>query len=148
MLGVMSAQQAQKEANDRNLDLVKVSPNAQPPVCKLLDYGKFKFDQAKKLKESKKNQVVVDLKEIRLSVAIDIGDINIKVKNAIKFLEKGDKVKVSVRMRGRQQAHPDIANKVLEDFYERVKDYCVVSKKPARAGRIFVMFLSPAKPKK
>lgn len=143
MLGVMSAMEAQKIADSRGLDLVKVSPNANPPVCKILDYGKFKFEQAKKEKEAKKNQKVIELKEIRLSVNIDVGDINVKVKNAIKFLENGDRLKVSVRMKGRQQAHPELAHKVLQDFMEMVKDLAVCDKRPAKEGRNVSMFLSP-----
>lgn len=143
MLGIMSSQEAQRCANEVNLDLVKISPNAKPPVCKILDYGKFKFETAKKEKEAKKNQKIVDLKEIRLSVTIDIGDINTKVKNATKFLKNGDRVRVSVRMKGRQQAHPELAVEVLKKFYERVKEYCSCEKKPAKEGRIVSMFLSP-----
>ncbi len=142
-LGTMSAYDAVRIAESKNLDLVKISPNAVPPVCKILDYGKFKFENSKKEKEAKKNQKIIELKEIRLSVSIDVGDVNTKAKNTIKFLENGDRVKVSVRMRGRQQAHPDIALKVLQDFFEMVKEHAVCDKKPAQEGRMVSMFLSP-----
>jgi translation initiation factor IF-3 len=144
MLGVMSAAEAQRVADQRNLDLVKISPNAVPPVCKVLDYGKFKFEIAKKEKEAKKNQKIVEIKEIRLTVGTDVGDINVKAKNTIKFLDSGDKVKVSVRMRGRQQAHPDIALEVLRDFFELVKEHAAYEKQPTQeGGRFATMFLSP-----
>ncbi|MGI6701541.1 MAG: translation initiation factor IF-3 [Christensenellales bacterium] len=143
MLGVMTAYEAQRIADQRELDLVKISPNANPPVCKILDYGKFKFEFTKKEKEAKKNQKIVELKEIRLSVGIDVGDINTKAKNTIKFLENGDRVKVTVRMRGRQQAHPEIAVEVLNDFYSQIKDWAVIDKKPSQEGRVVSMFLSP-----
>lgn len=143
MLGVMSVIEAQRLADSKTLDLVKISPNANPPVCKILDYGKFKFEASKKEKEAKKNQKIVELKEIRLSVNIDIGDINVKAKNAIKFLENGDRVKVMVRMKGRQQAHPELAVKVLQDFFEMIKSHAASEKQPAQEGRTVSMFLSP-----
>lgn len=143
MLGLMTPAEGRRQAEMNGLDLVKVSPNARPPVCKILDYGKFRFEIAKKEKEAKKNQKVVELKEIRLSVTIDVGDINVKLKNAIKFLENGDRVKVLVRMKGRQQAHPEIALDVLHNFYQKIKDYAVCDKRPAQEGRIVSMFLSP-----
>lgn len=143
MLGVMSAYDAQRLADSKGLDLVKISPNAIPPVCKVLDYGKFKFDVSKKEKEAKKNQKVVELKEIRLSVTIDVADVNTKAKNAIKFLDNGDRVKVIVKMRGRQQAHPELAVQVLNDFFDLIKEHAISEKKPAQEGKIVSMFLSP-----
>ena len=143
MLGDMSGAEAQRIADSKGLDLVKISPSAIPPVCKILDYGKFKFEVSKKEKEAKKNQKVVELKEIRLSVSIDVGDVNVKAKSAIKFLENGDRVKVIVKMRGRQQAHPELATQVLQDFLEMIKEYAVCEKKPAQEGKVISMFLSP-----
>ena len=112
-LGIMSAAQAQRIADEQGLDLVKISPQATPPVCKLMDYGKFRFEQGKREKEAKKNQHVVEIKEIRMSPGIDVGDFNTKLKNAQKFLADGNRVKVSVRFRGREMAHTDIGKDLL-----------------------------------
>ncbi len=145
MLGIMSAQQAQKLADEAGLDLVKVSPNANPPVCKILDYAKFKYEQAKKEKENKKNQTTIEIKEIRLSMTIDVGDIAVKTKQCIKFLEAGNKVKVSIRMKGRENARAYQGVKVMQDFYEGLEGKAILDKKPAVEGRTITMMLSPVK---
>ena len=144
-LGVMSAPEAQKIADDKELDLVKVSPNANPPVCKIMNYGKYVFEMAKREKEVKKNQKTIEVKEIRLSVTIDVGDINTKAKACQKFIKAGNKVKVSIRMRGRQMAHQNLAYDVLNNFYEQVKDCCIIEKKPLLEGRNIFMMLVPNK---
>ena len=115
-LGLMSSQEALRMAEEQGLDLVKISPNAVPPVCKLMDYGKFRFEQSKREKEARKNQHVVEIKEIRMSPGIDIGDFNTKLKNAQKFIADGNRVKVSVRFRGREMAHTDIGRDLLDRF--------------------------------
>ena len=132
-------------AYDKDLDLVKISPNAVPPVCKIMDYGKFKFEQLKKAKEAKKNQKVVELKEIWLSMTIDVGDLNVKAKQAQKFLAAGNKVKVSIRMRGRQNAHGDIGVDVMNRFYKILETEAVMEKKPMFEGRNILMILAPNK---
>ena len=144
MLGIMDARAAQKIANERGLDLVKVSPNAKPPVCKIIDYGKFKFEMVKKEKEIKKNQKIVTVKEVWLSATIDTGDLKVKAKSAEKFLKGGDKVKVSIRLKGRQMAHSDIAMRVMNDFYEILKDFSVMEKQPLQEGKNITMILSAA----
>ena len=142
-LGIMSAAQAQHIADEQGLDLVKISPQATPPVCKLMDYGKFRFEQGKREKEARKNQKIVELKEIRLSMTIDEGDIATKAKNAVKFLKDGDKVKVSLRMRGRQMAFVGNGIEVANSFYEKIKDYATIEKKPLAEGRFITMVLAP-----
>ena len=142
-LGIMSAAQAQHIADEQGLDLVKISPQAKPPVCKLMDYGKFRFEQGKREKEARKNQKIVELKEIRLSMTIDEGDIATKAKNAVKFLKDGDKVKVSLRMRGRQMAFVGNGIEVANSFYEKIKDYATIEKKPLAEGRFITMVLAP-----
>ena len=142
-LGIMSAAQAQRIADEQGLDLVKISPQATPPVCKLMDYGKFRFEQGKREKEARKNQKIVELKEIRLSMTIDEGDIATKAKNAVKFLKDGDKVKVSLRMRGRQMAFVGNGIEVANSFYEKIKDYATIEKKPLAEGRFITMVLAP-----
>ena len=132
-------------AYDKDLDLVKISPNAVPPVCKIMDYGKFKFEQLKKAKEAKKNQKVVELKEIWLSMTIDVGDLNVKAKQAQKFLATGNKVKVSIRMRGRQNAHGDIGVDVMNRFFKILETEAVMEKKPMFEGRNILMILAPNK---
>ena len=144
-LGIMSAAEAQRHADDAGMDLVKISPNAVPPVCKLMDYGKFKFEQAKRDKEAKKNQHVVEIKEIRMSPGIDVGDFNVKLKNAQKFLADGNRVKVSVRFRGREMAHTDIGKKLLDKFAEQCAGIANVDKGAKLEGRNMSMFLSPKK---
>ena len=142
-LGIMSAAQAQRIADEQGLDLVKISPQATPPVCKLMDYGKFRFEQGKREKEAKKNQHVVEIKEIRMSPGIDVGDFNTKLKNAQKFLADGNRVKVSVRFRGREMAHTDIGKALLVRFAEQCAEGATSDKAPKLEGRSMSIFLSP-----
>ena len=144
-LGIMSAAQAIALAEEADLDLVKISPNAVPPVCKIMNYGKFKFEQAKKEKENRKNQKVVELKEIYLSMTIDIGDLNVKAKKTMEMLGDGNKVKVSIRMRGRQQAHASMGVDVMKRFFDMLDGKAVMDKAPVTEGRNILMILSPAK---
>lgn len=146
-LGIMSAQQAQAMADERGLDLVKISPNATPPVCKLMDYGKFRFEQTKREKEARKNQRVVEIKEVRMSPGIDVNDFNVKLRNAQKFLGEGNRVKVTVRFRGREMAHTDIGQDLLLRFAEQCGESAVLDKAPNLEGRHMSIFLSP-KPQK
>ena len=141
-LGVMSAREAQKLAEDAGLDLVKIAPTAKPPVCKIVDYGKFRYEQARKEKEAKKKQKVIDVKEIRLSPNIDTNDLNTKVNAAKKFLTKGDKVKVTLRFRGREMAHMNSSKHILDDFAASLSDVAVVEKAPKVEGRSMTMFLT------
>ena len=141
-LGVMSAREAQARADEAGLDLVKISPTATPPVCKLMDYGKYRFEQAKREKEAKKNQHVVEIKEVRMSPGIDIGDFNTKLRNAQKFLAEGNRVKVTVRFRGREMAHTDIGKKLLLDFAAQCAELAVLDKEPKLEGRHMSIFLS------
>ena len=141
----MSKSEAQRIADFRNLDLVNISPAAKPPVCKIMNYGKYRFDMIKKDKESKKAQKVIEVKEIRLSQTIDVGDINTKAKHARSFWEDGNKVKVTLKMYGRQLSHPEISVEVLNGFYELVKDVAAIDKKPTTEGRAVTMMLSPLK---
>ena len=142
-LGIMSAAQAQRITDEQGLDLVKISPQATPPVCKLMDYGKFRFEQGKREKEAKKNQHVVEIKEIRMSPGIDVGDFNTKLKNAQKFLADGNRVKVSVRFRGREMAHTDIGKDLLVRFAEQCAEVATLDKEPKLEGRSMSIFLSP-----
>ena len=142
-LGIMSAEEANRMADEQGLDLVKISPNAVPPVCKIMDYSKFCFDQKKREKEAKKNQKVVEVKEIRMSPSIDTNDFNTKVKNALKFLADGNRVKVSVRFRGREMAHTNLGEKLLLDFAEACAEIATTEKNPKLEGRFMAMFLSP-----
>ena len=142
-LGIMSAADAQRIAYERELDLVKISPNATPPVCKIMDYGKFRFEQLKKEKEARKNQHVVDVKEIRMSPNIDTNDFNVKVRSAMKFLKDGNRVKVTVRFRGREMAHTSIGEDLLIRFGESCSEMATVEKNPKLDGRLMTMFLSP-----
>ena len=142
-LGIMSAKEAQALADEHNLDLVKISPTAVPPVCKLMDYGKFRFEQTKKEKEAKKNQHVVEIKEIRMSPGIDVGDFNTKLRNAQKFLADGNRVKVTIRFRGREMAHTDIGKNLLVKFSEECAEIAAMDKSPKLEGRNMSMFLSP-----
>ena len=142
-LGIMSSAEALKIATERELDLVKIAPGSNPPVCKIMDYGKYRFEQAKKEKEAKKNQRVIEIKEIRMSPGIDTNDFNTKLKNGQKFLADGDRVKVSVRFRGREMAHTDIGAQLLKDFAEKCADIANMDKAPKLEGRNMSMFLSP-----
>ena len=142
-LGIMSAAQANQLAEERGMDLVKISPNAVPPVCKIMDYSKFCFDQKKREKEAKKNQRVVEVKEIRMSPSIDTNDFNTKVKSAQKFLTDGNRVKVSVRFRGREMAHTNLGEKLLMDFAEACAEMASLEKNPKLEGRFMAMFLTP-----
>lgn len=142
-LGIMSAEQANQLAEEQELDLVKISPNATPPVCKIMDYSKFCFDQKKREKEARKNQHVVEIKEIRMSPSIDTNDFNTKVKNAQKFLREGNRVKVSVRFRGREMAHTNLGEKLLMDFAEACSEVAGMEKNPKLDGRFMAMFLTP-----
>lgn len=144
-LGIMSSKQALALAEEANLDLVEISPQANPPVCKIMDYGKFRFEFVKKQKEAKKNQKVIELKEIWLSMTIDVGDLNVKAKQTVKFLQQGNKVKVSIRMRGRQNAHANMGVDVMNRFFELVKESAVMEKKPLLEGRNILMILAPIK---
>lgn len=139
----MSSKQALELAAERQLDLVKIAPQAKPPVCRIMDYGKFKFEQSKKEKEARKNQKVINIKEIRFSPTIEYHDLNVKAKNAQKFLQDGDKVKVTIRFRGREVDHVSFGEKALGRFYDIVKDYCVVEKPAKLEGRNMVMVLAP-----
>lgn len=143
MLGIMSADAALQIAEEQGFDLVKISPNAVPPVCKIMDYGKFRFDQLKKEKEARKNQHIVEIKEIRMSPSIDTNDFNVKLKNAMKFLREGDRVKVTVRFRGREMAHTEIGEKLLRDFGQGCAEIANMEKNPKLDGRHMSMFLSP-----
>ena len=143
MLGIVPGQEALRMAEEQELDLVKISPNAVPPVCKIMDYRKFCFDQKKREKEAKKNQRVVEIKEIRMSPGIDTNDFNTKMKNAQKFLKDGNRVKVSVRFRGREMAHTNIGEKLLLDFAAGCAEIAGMEKNPKLDGRFMSMFLSP-----
>ena len=142
VLGIMSAEEALKIAEENNLDLVKIAPQAVPPVCKIMDYGKYRFEQTKREKEAKKNQHVVEIKEIRLSPNIEENDLNTKVANARKFITKGDRVKVTLRFRGREMAHVQSSKQILDVFAEKMKDVAVVEKAPKLEGRNMSMFLT------
>lgn len=142
-LGIMSADEALRIAAEREMDLVKISPGSNPPVCKIMDYGKFRFEQAKKEKEAKKNQRIIEIKEIRMSPGIGENDFNTKLKNAQKFLNDGDRVKASVRFRGREMAHTDIGAELLKNFAEKCAEIANMDKAPKLEGRNMSMFLSP-----
>lgn len=145
MIGVFSARDAQLKANERELDLVKISPNANPPVCKIMDYGKYLYEQRKREKEAKKKQTIIEVKEIRLSAKIEEHDFNFKVNNAIKFLEDGDKVKVSIRFRGREIAYSALGREVMKKFADTVKEYGKVDRAPIMEGRSMSMIISSIK---
>jgi len=141
-LGIMSAKEALKLAEEAELDLVKIAPTAKPPVCRIVDYGKFKYEQIRKEKEAKKKQRVIEIKEIRLSPNIDTNDLNTKVNAARKFLTKGDRVKITLRFRGREMAHMNSSKHILDDFAESLADIAVVEKAPKVEGRSMTMFLT------
>jgi len=142
-LGVMSIQQALTLAEEKELDLVKIVPGAHPPVCKMMDFDKYRFEQSKKQREIRKNQKVIILKEVQLSATIEENDVSVKAKNAIRFLGEGNKVKVSIRFRGRQITHTEIGLNVMNDFLERVKDIANVERRPLLEGRHMIMILAP-----
>ncbi len=142
-LGVMPTKKALELAEEQELDLVKIVPGAVPPVCKLIDYDKHRFEQSKREKEMRKNQKVVALKEVQLSATIEENDVAVKARNAIKFLQDGNKVKVSIRFRGRQITHSEIGLKVMNDFIERTKEVSVVERRPLIEGRHMLMVLAP-----
>ncbi|MGI6169490.1 MAG: translation initiation factor IF-3 [Christensenellales bacterium] len=144
-LGVMPVEKAKGLAETAELDLVMISPNAKPPVCKIMDYGKYRFELSKKEKESRKNQKVISIKEIRLSSTIDDHDVQVKAKNCMKFLKAGEKVKVSLRFRGRQISHSELGLKVMQDFYKLVEELCVMDRPPKMEGRSMTMILTPKK---
>ncbi|HHY64140.1 MAG TPA: translation initiation factor IF-3 [Clostridiaceae bacterium] len=145
MIGIVSAKEAQMRANERDLDLVKIAPNANPPVCKIMDYGKYLYEQSKKEKEARKKQTIIEVKELRLSAKIEEHDFSFKARNAIRFLENGDKVKISIRFRGREIAYATMGREVLEKFAEAVKEFGKVDKPPVMEGRTMSMILSPIK---
>lgn len=142
-LGIMSADEAMKIAEEQGLDLVKIAPNSVPPVCKVMDYGKFKFEQTKKEKEAKKNQRTIEIKEIRMGPSIGENDFNTKLKNGLKFLSEGNRLKVGVRFRGREMAHTEIGIELLNDFAEKCSEIAVLDKEPKLEGRNMSIFLSP-----
>lgn len=145
MLGIVSITEAMRLASDKDLDLVKISPNAVPPVCKIADYNKTMFEKAKREKEAKKSQKAVELKEIRLSVKIEEHDLEVKAKNAHKFLIEGNKVKASLRFKGRQQKYMSDGNDVMSRFAEAIKEVGEVEKAPIQEGRTMIMILAPKK---
>ncbi|MBR1891614.1 MAG: translation initiation factor IF-3 [Clostridia bacterium] len=147
-LGIVSSQAALELAYQANLDLVEISPQAKPPVCKIMDYGKFRFETLKKQKEAKKNQKVIELKEVWLSMTIDVGDLNVKAKQTLKFLSQGNKVKVSIRLRGRQNAHSSLGVEVMDKFFEMIKESAQMEKRPTLEGRNILMIVAPQKDEK
>lgn len=144
-LGIVSIAEALRQATAANLDLVKIAPNAQPPVCKIMDYGKFRFEQAKREKEARKSQKTIETKEIRLGLNIDIHDFNTKVNHAARFIKGGDKVKVSIRFRGRELGHPEIGTETMARFAEACTEFASVEKPAKMEGRNMLMFLAPKK---
>ena len=140
-LGIMSARDAMKLAREANLDLVKIAPTANPPVCKIIDYGKYRYEQARREKEARKKQKTIEVKEIRLSPNIDTNDLNTKVNQARKFVSGGNKVKVAVRFRGRELAHTAVGKTILEDFAQKLSDIAVIDKPAKLEGKSMVMFL-------
>ena len=141
-LGIMSARDAMKLAREANLDLVKIAPTAKPPVCKIIDYGKYRYEQARREKEARKKQKTIEVKEVRLSPNIDTNDLNTKVNQARKFVSSGNKVKVAVRFRGRELAHTAVGKTILEDFAQKLSDIAVIDKPAKLEGKSMVMFLS------
>ncbi len=144
-LGIMSAREAFRLAEEAELDLVKIAPTAKPPVCKIVDYGKYRYEQVRREKEARKKQKVIEIKEIRLSPNIDTNDLNTKVNAARKFLSKGDRVKITLRFRGREMAHMNNSRHILDDFAESLSDIAVVEKAPKVEGRSMTMFLAEKK---
>ena len=144
-LGIVPLAQAQQLADEKEMDLVKISPQAVPPVCKIMDYGKYRFEAIKKEKEARKNQKVQEMKEMRLSMTIDSHDVEVKAKQVRKFLQDGNKVKVSIRMRGRQMAHSNLGLEVMNEFADILKDVSSPERKPFTEGRNIIMILAPLK---
>ena len=144
-MGIMAARDALKLAREAELDLVKIAPTAKPPVCKIIDYGKYRYEMARKEKEAKKKQKVIEIKEIRMSPNIDVNDLNTKIANARKFLTKGNKVKVTVRFRGREMAHMQDNRYILEDFAKELADVAVIDKPIKQEGRTLTIFLGEKK---
>ena len=144
-LGLMSARDAQEKAREAGLDLVKIAPRATPPVCKIIDYGKYRYEQVRKQKEARKKQKIVEIKEVRLSPNIDVNDMNTKMTSARKFLDKGNKVKVTLRFRGREMAHMQASRHILEDFAKDCEDIATVDKAIKQEGRTLTMILSAKK---
>lgn len=147
-LGIMDIREAQRISIEQNLDLVKIASQATPPVCRIMDYGKYRFEQAKREKEARKNQKIIETKEIRLSLNIDIGDFNTKVKQATKFLSEGNKLKVSIRFRGREMAHPEIGHEVMARFAQAIAEHGNVEKPSKLEGRHMLMFIASKQPAK
>ncbi|MBQ6376101.1 MAG: translation initiation factor IF-3 [Lachnospiraceae bacterium] len=144
-LGIMSAREAQMKADEAGLDLVKIAPKAQPPVCKIIDYSKYRYEQSRKEKEARRKQKIVEIKEVRMSPNIDTNDLNTKIAAARKFIQKGNKVKVSIRFRGRELAHTAASRPMLEEFAKELADIAVVDKPPKMEGRFMTMFLAEKK---
>ncbi len=144
-LGIMSAREAQEKADEAGLDLVKIAPQAKPPVCKIIDYSKFRYEQSRKEKEARRKQKTVEIKEIRMSPNIDTNDLNTKISAARKFLEKGNKVKVSIRFRGREMAHTQASRPMMNEFAEKLSDIAQVDKPPKMEGRFMTMILTEKK---
>ena len=142
-LGIMPTRQALELAEEKSLDLVKIAPSARPPVCKLMDYGKYRFEQSKKEREIRKNQKVITVKEVRLSATIEDHDVDVKYKNAVKFLEEGNKVKVTIRFRGRQITHSEIGREVMDQFAEKIKEVGIIERRPLIEGRNMTMIIAP-----
>ena len=145
-LGIMPLEDALRAAEEREQDLVLIAPGSNPPVCKIMDYGKYRFEQGKREKDARKNQRVIEIKEIRMSPSIGLNDFNVKLRNGQKFLQEGNRVKVTVRFRGREMAHTNLGEELLKNFAEQCADLASVDKKPKLEGRNMAMFLSPKVP--
>jgi len=139
----MSSREAQKIANENQLDLVKIAPQAKPPVCRIMDYGKYKYERSKKEREARKNQKIINVKEVRLSPKIEEHDINVKKRNTEKFLKNGDKVKVTIRFRGREMRHTDLGLKIMEKFARDFEELAVIEKRPKLEGKNMIMIMAP-----
>lgn len=142
-LGILSVNKALEIAASKDLDLVKIAPQATPPVCRIMDYGKYRFEQSKREKEARKNQKTVEVKEVRMSLNIDVHDFDTKLRNAVKFLKSGDKVKVSVRFRGREMAHTQLGEELINRFKEACAEYGTMDKAPKMEGRSMAVIISP-----
>lgn len=145
MVGIVPLAQAQRVAEGKNLDLVLISPTANPPVCKIMDYAKYRYDKKKQEREDRKKQAIVEMKELWLSAVIDIGDLKTKARKAREFIEDGSRVRLSIRMKGRQLAHPELSMEVMNDFFEMVKDIAQIERAPSREGRTIAMIIAPIK---